>query len=385
MHPSSVDPTPEAPAARHPVRNAVLAVVTSVAIALATLLVLEGAASAALFVHDFRHPNAPRANAQKSATHDTLLGWVGRPGYANPDEYGHGIGLSTDAAGLRLTDAQAAPGPVTLLCAGDSFTMGVGVADGRQWCSLLGGFFGGMRTADMGQAGYGVDQAYLWYRRDGATVPHRVLLLALTDVQFDRALTDDYAGLFKPVFALAADTLALHNVPVPVQTSAALQHAAAMRTIEALRLMQVIRTIPAFDARRDAERRVEARWRMFERLFDDFAALDRRRGSTLVLAYLPTQRDLHPGPLDARRDSLAAYARARNIPFIDLTPALRALRPDSLDLAFITKVPPGAPGVLAGHYSDLGNAWAARALASWLAGVAALQPLLHAAPGHGPT
>jgi hypothetical protein len=353
------------------------------AIALATILVLEGAASAMLWLHDFRYPNAPRADGP-ARVHDTLLGWANRASYSNPEEYGHGIGLATDRIGLRATDASPRPGGVTLVCSGDAFTMGVGVADGKQWCSLLQEYFSGLHTVDMGQGGYGVDQVYLWYRRDGGLAPHRVLVLALTDAQFEHALTSTDAGRFKPVFALDGNQLALHGVPVPVQTPAALHRAAAMQTIETLRLVQAIRTIPHFDLGRIAGSQVERKWPMFERLLDDFVALDSNRGSTLVLAYLPTQQDLHPGPLDARRERIAEYSRARGIPFVDLTPALRALRPDSLDLTFITKVPPGAPGIVAGNYSDLGNAWAARALAAWLAGIPALQAFLHATPGHGP-
>jgi hypothetical protein len=168
---------------------------------------------------------------------------------------------------------------------------------------------------------------------------------------------------------------------VPAQTQEALRKAFAARTIETLRAMQLVRRIPGYDGRQRAALDVDRKWPLFEKMFDDLVALHRQRGTELVMAYYPTMRDVRPGYLDARRKRLADYAQRRGIPFIDLTPELRKLPQDTIDLSYISRVPAGAPPEVAGHWSDLGNAWAARLMAERLSQIPAVA---HALPAYRP-
>jgi hypothetical protein len=351
-----------------------------VAISVATLLLIEGGASAALFVRDYVAATAPGTIVRPHTEHDTLLGWINRPNFSVPNEYGRGIDFNTTPERFRGRGALTPllPGRTRLICSGDSFTMGSGVSDEGTWCAEFDRQVPSVETVNMGQGGYGVDQAYLWYRRDGAGVPHHVQVLALTYVQFERALVPTYAGRFKPYFVVAGDRLELKNVPVPRQTMSALRRAYATRLVEQLRVVQAIRRIPRFDGRGRGAAQVLARWPVYEEIFDGLDSLHRANGTQFVIAYLPTKREARPGELDERRRRVAAYAARRGVPFIDLTSALRSLPQDSLELAFISQIEDGvAPGVL-GHYTSAGGAWAARELVKAFAESPKLRPLLGA-------
>ena len=339
-------------------------------IVLLVLSLIEGAASAYLFASDFRASAAPVAMVRPHTAYDSLLGWVNRPSFVSPDEFGPGLLLTTNAQGFRDTadvTPEAQPGQRRLVCSGDSFTLASGIADGHQWCDLLERELPGLRTINMGQGAYGLDQAYLWYKRDGVRYAHDAQILAITDVMLERSTTGTFSGRNKPYLELENGQLALRNVPVEPQTMEQLRQLYAFRVIETLRVMQLIRRVPMFGGRRNVEVAATRAFPLFERIFDDLVAIHRRRGSQLVIAYLPTLRDMKPGPHDEWRGKLAAYARTHGVRFIDLTPAMRALPPDSLDLAWITRVPAGSPAGVPGHYTNLGHIVAARVIAHDLA------------------
>lgn len=337
------------------------------------LLVVEGSVSLLMFGRDYRNQQAPR-NSRPHTTYDTLLGWVNRPGSSNPDEYGKGIGLTTNALGFRGSRVVNVSDSTTprLVCSGDSFTLGYGVADEHTWCQLLESYFPGLQTLNMGQGAYGLDQAFLWYRRDGVPVPHRVMVFAMTSGEMERAVTASSMGRFKPTLTLNDGRLQTENVPVPPQTDESMRRAYANRLFNNLRIVQAIRRIPAFEGTAGTTKMMQDIAATLNATFAELDSLNRANGSELVLAYLPTRADLSPGPLDQRRATIAKFAETHHVRFIDLTPALRAMRGDSADLSFITKVPMGAAPGVGGQYSNLGNAWAARELATRLREIPAL-------------
>ncbi len=330
---------------------------------------VEGIASFYLLATDLRSLRARRENERPHTTYDTLLGWVNRPSAVSPDEYGKGIGLTTDPQGFRgghALSAEPKAGTVRIACSGDSFTLGYGVDDASTWCARLESLLPGVETMNLGQGAYGIDQAYLWYARDGVKYRHALQIVALTYVQFDRALSTSFVGRFKPVLDAADGRLVARGVPVPPQTNAALRNAYAVRLFEELRALQWLRRFSSFNGTSRVARDVDARWPLFDAIFAALAEGHRQRGSHLVIVYLPTPKDRTPGPLDARRARSAQSAAAHGIPFIDLTDAMRAMRPDSSDLAFISRAPAGAAPGVPGHYTKLGNDWVARQLAARL-------------------
>jgi hypothetical protein len=359
--------------ARRKSRRTGVRVLIAVLATVVLLVTLEGLASLALVGKEFLAAQAP-VYSRPHTTYDTLLGWVNRPNASNPNEYGPGIGITTNAFGLRgsRTPDVRDTTKTRIACSGDSFTLGYGVSNEHTWCALLESELPGIETLNMGQAAYGADQAYLWYRRDGDRVRHQVHIFAMISIELERATTSSNAGRYKPMLVLDGTHLRTTNVPVPAQSKTALNRAYGLRALDELRLTQTLRKFSAFDGTKRETDAVEQRWPVFEAMFDDLLAFDRQRKVDLVLAYLPVRADASPGPSDARRAKLAAYARARGVPFLDFTPELRAMSADSLDRLYITRVAPNvAPGI-PGHYSNLGNAWAAKLFASRLASLPAL-------------
>ena len=72
-----------------------------------------------------------------------------------------------------------------------------------------------VESVNMGQPGYGVDQAYLWYLRDGVALDPDLHLLAFVGGDFTRMLTRLRNGAGKPVLQVSGDSLETRNVPVP--------------------------------------------------------------------------------------------------------------------------------------------------------------------------
>jgi hypothetical protein len=333
---------------------------------LLTAVLVEGSASAYLFVRDTIRRSPARLMVRPHTMPDTLLGWVNRAGFTSADEYGKGIGFSTDARGLRASRTMPAPvsgATVRIVCSGDEFTMGYGVDDVHPWCARLEAELPGVETMNLGQAAYGLDQAVLRYERDGVPYGPQLQIVAVTDALLERVLASNYAGVPKPRLAVDGKQLQVRGVPVPPPTDASIRRAARLRLVDDLRLVQLVRRMRGASAAADVARAVDAQWPLIDAIVTSLADGQRARGSELMLVYLPGFAELRPGTLDGHRRSLARTAAAHGLVLVDLTAPFRAMRPDSQDLAFIADPPSGAAPGLRGQYSNIGNAWVARELA----------------------
>ena len=150
--------------------------------------------------------------------HDGLLGWVNKPNVKIPDMYGPGLALDINAQGSRGVKnvGPSRPlGKVRVICSGDSFTLGYGVGNAEVWCERLSRMEGRIEPVNMGQGGYGVDQAFLWYRRDGTIYEHDAHILALITTDIERLRRTSFLGIPKPRFRIRDGKLVLEGVPVP--------------------------------------------------------------------------------------------------------------------------------------------------------------------------
>lgn len=350
---------------------------TFVAVLLVALGV-EGLSSFALLARDVRHiPHTPENFRQ--ATYDTLLGWVGLPNLSRADNYGPGLRLTTSADGMRIhrpVTAALAPDEKRIICSGDSFTFGSGVSDDQTFCAYLEQELPGVRTLNMAQRGYGIDQAYLWYKRDAVRYPHQVHVFAFIWADFERMALTSFTGYPKPRLRLDAGKLVVDNVPVP-RWKGESKMTAVPGLLPTLRVVQLIqRHTDQSDSAKLA--RVDARvWDVAMAVFEDLARLDTERGSRLVLVYLPAPPDLAPGPQDTRRRRLAEFSRRSGIPFVDLTPEIRTVPADSADWMFITPNALPVQGSSA-HYTATGHRWVAARLAEHLRAMPAVAAALAA-------
>lgn len=165
----------------------------------------------------YRDPIRPSAHAAASyqeylAKRDPLVGWP-YPSQAGDDYF--------DATGARRNPAFEDPTahPACLTLFGDSFTQGGQLGHEHVWSNLLSKQLG-CRVANYGQGGYGSDQAYLRYTRQGGGPAQTVILGHLSE-NILRNVTRcrdiyissmDYA--LKPRFVLDAGGR-LELVPIP--------------------------------------------------------------------------------------------------------------------------------------------------------------------------
>ncbi|MBI3791331.1 MAG: hypothetical protein HY275_10700, partial [Gemmatimonadetes bacterium] len=304
------------------VRSAIGIVLLSVL----SVLGVEGGVSAWLYLKDALPLALAEAVIRPHMQPDTLVGWTSRPGARLPDEYGAGIGLAIGPQGLRGTRdaAPAHPGALRIACAGDGLTLGVGVDDAHPWCARLEVELPGVESFNLAQADYGWDQAWLRVRRDAAALGPQLVLFALTDAALERGAGARDDGRVTPHLALDGSRVRAIGVPVRSEGAGALRAARLRQVAGDLRLVQWLRTWGVLDPARTASAAVDRGWPVFDAAIRTLVAEPVAPGARLAIVFLPTRRDLAKGALDKRRDHVATLARTVGVPFIDLTPALRA-------------------------------------------------------------
>lgn len=339
------------------------------------LCLAEGAASVLLRLNRIR---AGQSGALELAevhhtTYDTLLGWANRPDVSLPDFYGDGIGLQTNARGFRgATDFgdAAPPGVTRIVCVGDSFTLGFGVADDDSWCAHLARDREDREAVNMGQGGYGVGQAFLWYDRD-ATFDHDLVVFAFIADDFFRMRRTQFLGYDKPRLAVDGDSTVATNVPVPETSFQRAQAPAWLRTVpDALRDASLYRLARMFtrgggggdgaSAEEGGEVPYSAPPRpedleLVRALFTDLHRTVQRRGARLAAVYLP-ERDEFAVDTDLEwRAAVEAAANEHGFAYWDLVPDLRENYPNQAPLLYLTEEDGGRDGA-PGHFNVAGNA-----------------------------
>jgi hypothetical protein len=202
--------------ARTTLRSAAILVLVNTVVIVLLFALLEGAASLLLTgVEIIRTDAVPE---HQHAEHDPLLGWVNLPNVHLPDIYGPGVAVRTNSQRFRsdrdFTTAVPA-GRTRIICSGDSFTFGYGVDNADTWCERLVALDPRLETVNMGLGGYGVDQAYLWYMRDGTPLDHDLHLFVFLTDDFRRMRSDRFMGYGKPFLDVRDDSLVVANLPVP--------------------------------------------------------------------------------------------------------------------------------------------------------------------------
>lgn len=155
---------------------------------------------------------------RKHTQYDAGLGWVNIPNLAISNLYGSGKHLHINNLGFRgrhpVADEVASEARRIIL-SGDSFTFGYGVGDEDTWGAGLARRFGHVEVLNMGLGGYGVDQAYLRYLRDGVTLDHDLHLFSFITEDFKRMTRPRFMGYGKPVVTVREGRLVTEHVPVP--------------------------------------------------------------------------------------------------------------------------------------------------------------------------
>jgi len=319
---------------------------------LGLLFVVEGAASALLAWRDAAEPGLAE---EKHCAYDPLLGWSHVPGFRSPDLYGPGRGLSVNARGFRAREdyAREVPGGrYRVVCLGDSFTLGYGVDDDDTYPAALERLDARIQAVNMGQGGYGVDQCWLWYGRDGVELETDLLLLAFIAPDFERMAQARFQGEYaKPVLRVEDGRL-VEPEPVPDDWSAGRDARRWRRFAERLALGDLFARLRGRAGPPPATSAPPEAWREPARLVvEDLARRSRERGQAFALVMLPL-RDRRAGDPTELARWLAPLASSLDVPWLDLTADFDALPPGERDAYYQPD----------GHLNALGNAFVARLL-----------------------
>ncbi|MBI4707232.1 MAG: hypothetical protein HY761_04840 [Candidatus Omnitrophica bacterium] len=309
-------------------------------------IVIEGLASITLFFIDIFTPQ--QVFQQPYVQYDDMLGWVSKPNLNIKDLFGPGCDFKTNSQGFRNTKdftVNIPPGKIRIICSGDSHTQGDGVSNDNTWCQILSSIDNKLETVNMGQGGYGVDQAYLRYMRDGRKLDHDIHIFAFIDDDFRRAMSGKFWSYQKPVFRLVDNNLVLDNVPVPKSQSNNMslltRFVRNWRKLQVFDLLKRIKnkgglqliTYKGFD---------EEICRIALKIFESLHRAQEEKGSIQVALYIPTAYDYtYEVPW---RKFLSVELAKRGIIFIDLTDEV-VKRPVHV--------------MFRDHYSEYGNSYLA--------------------------
>jgi hypothetical protein len=333
--------------------------VAALAAAVVLFLAAEGLASVARAAAEARGATAAAAvEEERHCEHDPDLGWINRPNLSIEGMYGPGTSFTTNGQRLRATReyaAQVPEGRYRIVCLGDSFTMGYGVGDRDTFPAQLEALSPRYEVLNMGLGGFGVDQGYLWYLRDGVRFETDLLLLLVIPDDFNRVLTPLFLGRNpKPVLEIAEGGLRAANVPVPERFGRGGGPSLAARVARGLDLARLLGA--GADDSPEGEGPL-AFVPIAGRILTELRDLSRERGQGFAVVYLP------PGPLfvqTAKRlpaiQWLEQFAARESIPYHDLTAAFDGVPEAELARCFAHE-----------HYSPHGNALVARALAEIVA------------------
>jgi hypothetical protein len=308
---------------------------------------VEGLSSTAISLYQLLWRSSPSESSQ----YDETLGWTGKPDIYVADMYGPGKYVRTNSQGFRNDvefDAGMQKNKIRIICSGDSFTYGQGVANNHSWCNYLPELDNRLETANLAVPGYGVGQMFLRYRKDGIPLEHSIHIFAFILGDLTRMGSSHKNQYGKPLITIDDDAISVENVPVPrYRWSAARSLTRADFRSADLANRVLARVFPADQSGPTLIERVGP---VALKIFQTIHQLDEENNIVPVFVFLPTERDLGKDHSFYRWtvETMSRY----DLPFIDLTPALRALPAGRVATFFI------ASGELGeGHYTEEGNEW----------------------------
>ncbi|MBB74648.1 MAG: hypothetical protein CMJ75_09060 [Planctomycetaceae bacterium] len=286
--------------------------------------------------------------------YDPQIGWINKADFFAADLYGVEKHLQTNSQRLRAADNYSQQPPlnkIRLICSGDSFTLGYGVGNQHTWCAQLEALDPRIQTVNMGQGGYGIDQAYLWYQTMKNQLRHHVHVFSFISIDFMRATRTEFLGYGKPLLRVNDHRLQVTNVPVPNQDTTLRKWIDRSGTFRLLRRFRS-RTQ---NQKASNEHAQELAVYLFNQLKREHHAENR----TLVLVHLPLRDDYFRGA-DSWRRFLQTQARTHGWIYIDLLAGFRELALSEIESMYLGHDLPFAGA--AGHYNEKGNRFVAELL-----------------------
>ena len=333
-------------------------------------LILEGFCSGLFVAYQFWSPHEQRTLSAASVQYDQDLGWVSVPNFYNQNYYAPGIYLRTNSRGFRASKdfAEKVPrGKLRMICSGDSQTFGDGVANDDAWCQRLESLDTRFETVNTAESGYGLDQMYLKYKRDEATLDHDVHIFAFVADDFRRMRLTSLVGYAKPLLTLRSGALATENVPVPrsshVSQWLALKPHPLLQFRSAALVASILGRLHPAREKGVSNNSADEQHQILDKVLEDLQVMNHRKNSVLVLVYLPRRSDYEPDASSlAWRTWIREESERRGFVFVNLVDDFQKLPVTMRDGMFIW---PGSVQYFAetpGHYNDQGHEYVARKL-----------------------
>lgn len=323
------------------------------------LIFLEGFCSSFLTLREFIKPIYLEPN-RAHTKYDPLLGWGSIPNIEIKDKVSSKIILKTNSQSFRNNkdfNVNIPKGKIRIICSGDSFTLGYGVDNEHTWPEQLASLDKRLETVNIGQDGYGVDQAYLWYMRDGIKLNHDVHILAFITNDFSRMNSDKFCDWCKPLLKVINGKLIVTNVPVPRYSYLFPQLRDYTDRLTNLKLYELLRSffrkVLSFlnikvDLTDDEVRTIALK------VFENLQYVNKEKSSTLILVHLPDYLDFITHESDTWRKWLKVETAKRGIIYVDLIEEFKKLPSGEISLLFRIETD--------GHYTEKGNRIVARML-----------------------
>ena len=325
----------------------------SIAFVLITLLLLVLIEGMATWTKIFSLTANP-SDQTLHTTYDANLGWKNIPSIHLPNIYGTGKYVTINSQGFRnkSTFTEKKPsGTTRIICSGDSFAFGQGVSNEKTWCNLL-AESASTETVNMGLPGYGVDQAYLWYMRDGLKLEHDLHIFTFIGADLERMTANTYHDFGKPILRLENNELHVDNVPVPDFSMTLIR--TAKRTGEELKSVSLAKRLLPKPAKQknELQLKLDKFSPVIAKVFQNIVQTNNAKGSIPIFVYLPTTGDIIR---ESRwRETAIKLANQLGLNFYDLTDEMRALPSSQANKFFIPHYK-----LAKGHYTEAGNRWVA--------------------------
>jgi len=337
------------------IRKASILILVTLALVIILFLIVEGLSSTINIVNTafFSDLIAERQHTR----YDEEIGWINLPNLSLNDMYG-GKSFITNSMAFRNDKEFTFSVPsnkIRVICSGDSFTMGYGVDNDNTWCKLLESIDSRIESVNLGQGGYGVDQAYLWYKRNSFKLEHNIHIFAFMDADFKRMESDAFQGYGKSFFVLQDGVLININKPVPKRSY---NMPRLPRIGQALRQSQSItflKRILSADAPSivldNNNKHTNPTREIVVNIFTSLKEISKANNSEVVFVFLPRQSDyMGRATSETWRKFLHSVAIQHEFVVIDLIDEFRTYPPQEVRSLF------------AGHYSEKGNLYIANTI-----------------------
>lgn len=316
-------------------RNWLKLIAINLAVMALIFVALEGLSSAALFGYNMIFDRSKELRSRSHVQYDALLGWVNKPNLRVKNMYGPNRDFVTNSQSFRNDvdfPVRVPPGKKRVICSGDSFTLGIGVDGKDTFCARLGALEPQLETVNLGEAGYGLDQIFLKYQRDGAKLDHDIHIFAFISDDIRRMRAKRFIYYPKPRLVLRNGELFNDNYPVPKRSSLAMFLSLNRQTIHDLRTVKLATRVRQHlsppGARKNEQLSDEEAVAVAIRIFEKTAEINRAKGSVPIFVYLMEAAAEQPRA-DVWRSEIKKALRARHLIFIDGVEAFQKLDPST--------------------------------------------------------